>query len=759
MIIRHKHNIKAFIYTITITCILLFGGPVGCSSNTDKSIPFEKKSFEKGSITKSTETMVVETESLRMNFNPVKCTFDLIVKDTEAIWSSNPPDEWKDPYAASITKTDLKSQLLVTYKIDNTKMRNTNSVVSSVNKKTFTVARLKNGIRVDYTFREGFVIPVMYELFDDSMEVSILFSEIEETTEQQINEIKLLPYFGAASESEKGYLFVPDGSGAIIDFNNKKTDYPVYDKMVYGNDQTLPSDIVTTRAEQIHFPVFGMKKENGAFVAVIEDGDGFARIQASVAGKNAAFNTVNSTAIYRAVERLNVLNGSLGTAGAVLYSAEDPVRTNSYRVRYTFLSGQDSSIGGMAKSYRNRLIEQKALTASEKETALYIDIYGGVKKAKSFLGIRYDGGESLTSFSQTRDLLDDLRREGADSLVVGFRNLSRDSYKGKPETSFKPLSELGGKKGLDKLLDYVKENEIPFYAYSDFYSFEKSGNSLSKYFNVCKTLDLGAAQVYYKKLNTNIQNKTRDPFYLLYPTGYQKAVSNMIKSADNNKIDAIHLGDISSRLAGDYSRGGLQRDQAINALKSALDMAADKSLMLKSPNSYLLEYADYITDLPMTSEKNLLFDRDVPFLQMVLKGSLSYAAYSANLNSTSDDLFLHQVESMSQIHYSFISDNPSDLLNTDMVDLYGLSLAQRELAVAQYKAMLAISQTVNNAYIDEYSGDGSVSEIKYSNGVTIYVNFTNENVEFGEISIPSRGYAVVRNGKMLLSGNEVRQND
>lgn len=32
----------------------------------------------------------------------------------------------------------------------------------------------------------------------------------------------LLPFFGAASKSDKGYIVVPDGCGAVINFNNKK---------------------------------------------------------------------------------------------------------------------------------------------------------------------------------------------------------------------------------------------------------------------------------------------------------------------------------------------------------------------------------------------------------------------------------------------------------------------------------------------------------------------------------------------------------
>ena len=49
----------------------------------------------------------------------------------------------------------------------------------------------------------------------------------------------LLENFGAASAQENGYLFVPDGSGALIYYNNGKTSRQSYTAQVYGADWSV----------------------------------------------------------------------------------------------------------------------------------------------------------------------------------------------------------------------------------------------------------------------------------------------------------------------------------------------------------------------------------------------------------------------------------------------------------------------------------------------------------------------------------------
>jgi hypothetical protein len=214
-----------------------------------------------------------------------------------------------------------------------------------------------------------------------------------------------LPYFATADESNAGYIFVPDGQGALINFNNKKTNVTIYEEPVYGKDEALPNDFETTRKEQIYIPVVGMKKDNGAFIATATSGEADSYIKATVSGQETAFNTVSFKAVYRAVENLSVLNGSLGTAGLVLYGAQNPVDCESFKVEYSFISEENPDYNSMAKLYKEKLVSSGELSVKKDTNSLYVDIYGGVLKDKSFIGFPYTGIESLTTFNQAQELI------------------------------------------------------------------------------------------------------------------------------------------------------------------------------------------------------------------------------------------------------------------------------------------------------------------------------------------------------------------
>ena len=94
---------------------------------------------------------------------------------------------------------------------------------------------------------------------------------------------------------------------------------------------------------------------------------------------------------------------------------------------------------------------------------------------------------------------------------------------------------------------------------------------------------------------------------------------------------------------------------------------------------------DKATNIPVSSSQNHLFDYDVPFLQMLLKGSVPLSGYELNIKNSGDDLWLRHYAAGQSFHYGFMSDQPSDLLTTDYVSLYGLSDAELDTAAAQAK--------------------------------------------------------------------------
>jgi len=70
--------------------------------------------------------------------------------------------------------------------------------------------------------RPAFTITLRYALEGNSLVVSVPFDRIAYNHSYPIVRLDVLPFFGAGGLDDEGYLLVPDGSGAIINFNNGK---------------------------------------------------------------------------------------------------------------------------------------------------------------------------------------------------------------------------------------------------------------------------------------------------------------------------------------------------------------------------------------------------------------------------------------------------------------------------------------------------------------------------------------------------------
>ena len=61
----------------------------------------------------------------------------------------------------------------------------------------------------------SFTIPIEYTLKEDSVSVRVPMQQVTFNSSNKLNKIDVLPYFGG-SLSEDGYIFIPDGSGSLV---------------------------------------------------------------------------------------------------------------------------------------------------------------------------------------------------------------------------------------------------------------------------------------------------------------------------------------------------------------------------------------------------------------------------------------------------------------------------------------------------------------------------------------------------------------
>ena len=51
--------------------------------------------------------------------------------------------------------------------------------------------------------------------------------------------LAVLPYFGSGTAKDDGYLLIPDGSGALVEFGTDKSAFKTYSQPVYGSDPSV----------------------------------------------------------------------------------------------------------------------------------------------------------------------------------------------------------------------------------------------------------------------------------------------------------------------------------------------------------------------------------------------------------------------------------------------------------------------------------------------------------------------------------------
>lgn len=104
-----------------------------------------------------------------------------------------------------------------------------------------------------------FNVSVIYRLDGDDLIVEVPFDDLEYKEDYPIYYLSVLPYFGASGTTDEGFLFVPEGGGALIEFNNGKTSQNSYYSNVYGWDMGQDRDAVV-HDTRTYFNVFGESK-------------------------------------------------------------------------------------------------------------------------------------------------------------------------------------------------------------------------------------------------------------------------------------------------------------------------------------------------------------------------------------------------------------------------------------------------------------------------------------------------------------------
>ena len=600
--------------------------------------------------------------------------------------------------------------------------------------------------------RITFTIVLEYRLQDEKLIVKVPTNQIKETGSGRIANIDLLSFFGAGTSEEEGYIFVPNGVGSLIYFNNgKKTER--YNQYVYGLDEVSQSYTVVEDTEKVRLPVFGIKHENGAVFAEITNGETLANIVANVSGNVNSYNYVYPSFLLRGSEKVSMFGAS--GAGADLPTLEKDIYDVNITIEYAFLDKDNASYSGMANYYRQELMNRGVLTVKEERSSLpfYLDIIGGVKRQESFLGVPYMGLFPMTSFEEAGIIIDQLQEADISNLRVNYLGWFNEGYYHDAAKDIKVDRELGGKKQLKKLNEKLEAlggtlygdvafNRISFEADNYNYKMENSRYYSGYIVSLGRVNPATLRQsggMGYRETNYNVLS----PRYLI------RHIDKFIDKINQVEISGISLRDLGDVLPSDKRRSEIiNRQEAKQIIVGQFEILDDTidHLMVTGGNAYSFAYARDLINIPSSHNPFYIVDQEVPFYHMVIHGCIDYTSESINLTDSYDkqEIILRMIEFGVAPHFSFSYEESSEIKYTGLNSFYSTQYnTWMEDAVDIYHKTNKVLRNVTNSRMIEHKIlDNGIRRITYENGVVIYINKSNEDLVIDDISIPAKGYGV-----------------
>ncbi|MPM52100.1 hypothetical protein SDC9_98856 [bioreactor metagenome] len=613
-----------------------------------------------------------------------------------------------------------------------------------------------------------------------------------------LNNIDILPYFGCGNISETGYGFVPDGSGAIIRFEDVADANVTVAAQLYGNDSAFHDETFGTayggNMEIWRLPVFGivrnsefsyvkkvseqvqkkdsdgnpMVDENGSpvmetvektvtekdtvthgYVGIITEGESLSRLQYNGGGSVNPYQTMFMKVFPRQTDSYP-LSGLTVSGGTATYTVQCKRRyVGNYTIKFKMLYDKDATYVGMAKAYRDYLIGNGELSKLENtgDIPLYIETMGDIDAIEKKVGMPVNVKKPLTTFDQAQTILQELMDAGIKNLNLKYIGWYNGGLYNTPPCKLSVDSVLGGENGLKALNEFAEANNIGLFPDFDYLyvHWRETFDGFNMRQDAAQTVEgrfarqkyyFPAAQAYFNAGPPLISSNVILSFY------------SKIKDKFNSYgIKGISFETMGQALNSDNNdEAPLNREDSkeliIDFLKNAV--ADGKEVVVSGGNAYTIPYATHILGVPLDSSNRNYESENVPFIGIVLHGYKEFSGTAINLAGDYKYNFLKLIENGADPYFVMSYDNTATLRNSDYSRYYSVQYSiWKDDVISTYKELNDVLSKVRTATIEAHGLiDYRVVQVTYSNGVKFILNYNNYEVEINGEKIPALGYLV-----------------
>lgn len=642
--------------------------------------------------------------------------------------NANVNDSWKGFLESSLT-IDITTGTAVT----------TERVDIHTAKTAITLTPTENGADVLVDFLEkGHRIRLLIGLDEDSFYVTVPEDGIEEYGETSLCGIYLLPCFGATHLDEKaGYMFIPEGAGAIINFSDGKgIGTTPFSKRIYGDNIGVDKRVNTTLsipAQDVLLPLYGMvyADEGIGYLAVVEQGAEAAEIMAYPGGVITAYNWTAAHFTLREVYNMPT------TRTLALRARESTPDLRDMTIRFYMLHDTEASYVGMAKRYRKVLEGQNALKDGDTTYRMRLDFLG----AESEKFLLWDSLVSMTTVDEMTDIVNTYVAQGLQPPLVIYRGwqsggLSRNLGSGNISLDKK----LGSVSKLEELSQLVKDMGGRFILSTDFV-LANPERTYNMRLDIVRTIGQAVAELPTSMSRYNF-------FYYLAPTRTKEIMTDYLNTYQG-KFDGIAIATLPNTLYSYYSSGSYYSRADTKAMyQDILALADGMTVALEKPFDMYLAYTDVYLDMPLSTTNYSFISAEVPFLPIVLSGYIPYYAPYNNYNSNQRRQMLKLVEYGAYPSYQITGQDVQKLLNTNAESIFAAKYDVMQEAVlscdaeiSEYYSTLDSGRIIDHQVVDEH-----IVKVSYDNGLMVIVNYGKSNRTIDGYDIPPMDYLVVKGG-------------
>lgn len=551
--------------------------------------------------------------------------------------------------------------------------------------------------------------------------------------------------FAEPNPINPGYSFIPDGSGALIRYEDTNIDVDEYVGDVYGDNLTsyyshTKDALEYLEAKTATLPVFGMSygdDTEAAFVAYAIEGDEYMQVVSVPLSSTLGYVQTYSTFVYS-----NVYRQVYNDRGDGYDRLPDDRQHFDVVLRYEFLQGDGSTDGkpasyvGMAMAYREYLLEAGILTplnSSLTDIPIRVDFL----MADSKTGIFGYEEQVATTMDDVAAMIETLHERNVMNLNGGLLGWQDG---GMILTSPKDMdftNSIGSKSTFEELLVTAASLGYDISLSQDFLTINEDMMSL-----------LGDAVKHNngKYYEINLANSQT------VMTEYLAKPNNAVSWLDDHTEEVLDLGGDSITVYGlsNLLYGDSYDDLTITDVKNKyhetlLELSTDITIAGDQPHVFLLDSIERYLNIPVYSTQFIIASDTVPFLQMVIAGTVElYAPYS-NFSFSSEKDVLRMIDY--NVYPSFVlTQQPSYVLGSTNSNEY-ISTQFRDyedLIVQIYQqANDALSPVLGETWLNRLVVENGVIVNQYTNDIQIIINYTEDDVTVNGNVVEATSYLVV----------------